>query len=526
MRRRQFLASVGGAILAPSLVPSAKAAGSSDFHWCHPTRPFQNMDMCDATIDLDRAPVDIHTGMTGVPRFKPPGSKNKQKRRTWSELRNDKGYQKRLRQGYDTLLRSSSKTSLLFQTSLHSFYCADDSTNVHTNWYFLPWHRAFLYFHECALRAILGDDFRLPAWDWEKDPSIPKFYAELGLPSFLTKTCGRAEVNGKPFTDPCVLQAWLFSNRFEDFCGGPPPVSLVHADSSGRAVSGPHSSIHLQVVSGAMRDFALSAADPVFYSHHANIDRFWRYWMSQQPDQKYPSQDADQWRQAPMYLYNEADQLVDVRPCDLIDEEELGYFYDQPALDFHLSDIKPSSTTDLTDARAIAVALLEAFRASYPALSSLIDQIAGALNNSSKLVDLITSVLAGGVGPLMQKLSDFSTQHAKEQVCVPAQLQLNISAMPAPGYYLLVLSSGNQSANVGGFGVFSHAHQARPQIPVAAALPVKILNLILNAVGGGGPLKLEYGELGGSNGDFQSFTTRGSKVEINPSDLSLTVLRS
>jgi hypothetical protein len=41
---------------------------------------------------------------------------------------------------------------------------------MHGNWWFLPWHRGYLYFFEKIVRKLSGcDSFRLPYWPWEKD---------------------------------------------------------------------------------------------------------------------------------------------------------------------------------------------------------------------------------------------------------------------------------------------------------------------------------------------------------------------
>jgi hypothetical protein len=48
---------------------------------------------------------------------------------------------------------------------------------VHMGWYFLPWHRAFLYFYESILAQLIEDDtFALPYWDWSKNPTLPEHF--------------------------------------------------------------------------------------------------------------------------------------------------------------------------------------------------------------------------------------------------------------------------------------------------------------------------------------------------------------
>src|SRR5262249_44524305 len=44
----------------------------------------------------------------------------------------------------------------------------------HGNWYFFPWHRAFLYHFEQLIQHFSGDDdFALPYWDWSRTHSVP-----------------------------------------------------------------------------------------------------------------------------------------------------------------------------------------------------------------------------------------------------------------------------------------------------------------------------------------------------------------
>ncbi len=44
----------------------------------------------------------------------------------------------------------------------------------HGNWWFLPWHRAYLGWFEQTCRKLSGDpDFALPYWDWTAEPSVP-----------------------------------------------------------------------------------------------------------------------------------------------------------------------------------------------------------------------------------------------------------------------------------------------------------------------------------------------------------------
>jgi tyrosinase len=51
---------------------------------------------------------------------------------------------------------------------VHVFDCP------HQNWWFLPWHRAYLGWIELTIREFSGDkEFALPYWDWTKTPRVP-----------------------------------------------------------------------------------------------------------------------------------------------------------------------------------------------------------------------------------------------------------------------------------------------------------------------------------------------------------------
>ncbi|MDZ7692787.1 MAG: tyrosinase family protein [Balneolaceae bacterium] len=57
------------------------------------------------------------------------------------------------------------------QASIHLNDCA------HANWFFLPWHRAYLYHFEEICRELTGnEEFALPYWNWTKDPQIPAVF--------------------------------------------------------------------------------------------------------------------------------------------------------------------------------------------------------------------------------------------------------------------------------------------------------------------------------------------------------------
>jgi len=48
----------------------------------------------------------------------------------------------------------------------------------HGNWFFLPWHRAYLVAFERICRQLSGNpNFALPYWDWTANPQLPAAFA-------------------------------------------------------------------------------------------------------------------------------------------------------------------------------------------------------------------------------------------------------------------------------------------------------------------------------------------------------------
>jgi len=65
-------------------------------------------------------------------------------------------------------LPSSDGRSWAKQASIHKNSCQ------HHTWFFLPWHRCYLYYFEQICRQLSGDpNFALPFWNWTTTPKIP-----------------------------------------------------------------------------------------------------------------------------------------------------------------------------------------------------------------------------------------------------------------------------------------------------------------------------------------------------------------
>ena len=65
-------------------------------------------------------------------------------------------------------------------------------------------------------------------------------------------------------------------------------VLTTFTDFTDQLENGPHGNVHMQVgmvngVREAMGNIRVSPADPIFWLHHAQIDRLWSLWQVQNP---------------------------------------------------------------------------------------------------------------------------------------------------------------------------------------------------------------------------------------------------
>jgi hypothetical protein len=146
----------------------------------------------------------------------------------------------------------------------------------HHSWLFLPWHRAFLYEFELAVRRLTYDGFRMPYLDWDAD-TIP---AMLFDPPFAHD--GRIHGPNDSMRAFQGTGGWFNLSApgpFADFFG--------QHDYGGDDESYGHNLVHV-FVGGDMGNIQLAPRDPLFWFHHSNVDRLWWYW-----DQQYGCRSAD-----------------------------------------------------------------------------------------------------------------------------------------------------------------------------------------------------------------------------------------
>jgi tyrosinase len=154
---------------------------------------------------------------------------------------------------------ANDKRSWTYWVNVHLNYCP------HGIAYFLAWHRGYLYYFERQLRAVSGNSsLVLPYWDYYTKPQIP---AEFTNPSPLNPLyVSRVNTNVisaltlAPFGGSVTNMQRGLSNAFEPSFEG-----------------APHNPVH-NIIGNVMADMA-SPTDPIFWLHHANVDRLWSAWQ-------------------------------------------------------------------------------------------------------------------------------------------------------------------------------------------------------------------------------------------------------
>ena len=170
----------------------------------------------------------------------------------------------------------------------------------HGSWYFLPWHRGYLFAFEAIVAAtvkrLTGDDWALPYWNYLDDGTqarlIPQAFLEDFLPDKKTpnplkKYPRNAGIRNLP--EPAKNRFSLQSMEEHDFQvgtngsigfgGGISGNFVQFAGWTGKLELNPHNVVH-GMVGGFMGDPTLAGLDPLFWLHHCNIDRLWEAWMS------------------------------------------------------------------------------------------------------------------------------------------------------------------------------------------------------------------------------------------------------
>ncbi|HEY0382770.1 MAG TPA: tyrosinase family protein [Candidatus Elarobacter sp.] len=185
----------------------------------------------------------------------------------------------RLNKAYAAMkaLPDSDPRSMEAQQNVHAWYCATCApgvTDIHQHWTFFGWHRAFLFFHERILGSLVNDmTLRLPYWDWENASRRvlpPQYYTgSLNDPTRDLANGQSVERMVGGWEYDLNLVPGLVPEAFSLFGGT--------ATAGGSIENGAHGFVHVST-GGDMGYLDTAAGDPIFFSHHSNVDRCWYSW--------------------------------------------------------------------------------------------------------------------------------------------------------------------------------------------------------------------------------------------------------
>lgn len=221
--------------------------------------------------------------------------------------------------------------------------------------HFMPWHRMFVYFFEDIVRQVSQrSDFALPYWDYtSSDPAkrgvVPKQFRMPSDPVFgvLYRSNRTSLANsGQP------IQKYQAGDAMDISA----PMAAPTYSNSGSKLgfcrgidAGVHGRVHVLVgTSSNMGAVPYAARDPLFWVHHANIDRMWASWTRNGGTNPY---DAT-WAATQFVFADRAGWKVTGRLRDFFDTSSLGYTYD------HFIP-PPSGTTSTSTTLAAATGAAE-----------------------------------------------------------------------------------------------------------------------------------------------------------------------
>ncbi|GIM91836.1 tyrosinase family protein [Paractinoplanes toevensis] len=254
--------------------------------------------------------------------------------------------------------------SLVYQCAVHGGAVEDRFLNQcqHFTWYFLPWHRMYLYWFEQIARKFIQDSaavddetkatWALPYWNYTDNrpagtvlqPGALPFRDVLPEPFRIPGNSGNAlfvpgrnvslsrggRIDPRSTSTQRALSETDFSRPpmpgIPPGFGGP-SVGLHHdfSGSQGALESSPHGGVHV-AVGGLMGRQNQAALDPIFWLHHANIDRLWETWRTQFKGENPTGAD---WLDTDTFFFHDADgNEVHQTVREVVETLDLNYEYE------------------------------------------------------------------------------------------------------------------------------------------------------------------------------------------------------
>jgi Common central domain of tyrosinase/Polyphenol oxidase middle domain/Repeat of unknown function (DUF346) len=260
---------------------------------------------------------------------------------------------------------ASDPTSWAWQAAVHGTFAANPPGGnwngcQHQGWFFLSWHRMYLYFFERIVRKAVLDaggpaDFALMYWNYDRPfpsntlppafraPTLPDGTANplfLASPRRSAGLMAGGQVPATATSSTAAMAQTAFSSPpMGTSFGGGRVGPAQFAGSTGQLEFTPHNAMHPTIggpsanpcQGGLMTDPRCAALDPIFWLHHANVDRLWNNWLSLGGGRANPTEAA--WLNQSFVFHDENGTQVTLSGAAVVDTAaQLGYVYDDAAL--------------------------------------------------------------------------------------------------------------------------------------------------------------------------------------------------
>lgn len=154
-------------------------------------------------------------------------------------------------------MNPSDRRSLQYWANVHVHHCPHGAP------YFIAWHRGYLYYFEQQLRIVSGDaSLNLPYWNYYSYATLPAEFTDdtPGNPLYMPRMSANvySALSLAPFASSVVNFQHGTPNAFE------PKIEDIH------------NPVH-DLIGGIMSTMQ-SPLDPIFYLHHASVDRLTHAW--------------------------------------------------------------------------------------------------------------------------------------------------------------------------------------------------------------------------------------------------------